>query len=77
MQRHHRTVTDLKLHENARAIAFSDPKLACKLTSMGVLPGANIQVVRSSPFGDAYYIKVDGVRLALREAEAANILVEI
>lgn len=77
MQRHHRTVTDLKLHENARAIAFSSPELACKLTSMGVLPGANIQVIRSSPFGNTFYIKVDGVRLALREAEAANILVEV
>lgn len=42
-----------------------------KLTAMGVLPGAKIEMVRMAPFGQAYYIKVDGVRLALRAEEAA------
>jgi ferrous iron transport protein A len=77
MQRHHRTVPDLKINESAEAIAFSDSALACKLTAMGVLPGARIELVRTAPFGDAYYIKVDGVRLALRKEEAAGILLEV
>jgi Fe2+ transport system protein FeoA len=41
---------------------------------MGVLPGAVIEMVRKSPFGDAFYIKVDGIRLALRNEEAQSIL---
>ena len=77
MQRHHRTIADLKQHESARTIAFSDPSLACKLTPMGILPGANIEMVRSAPFGHAFYIKVDGVRIALREEEAKSILLEV
>ncbi len=77
MQRRYRTVPDLKVNECARTISFADPALAGKLTAMGVLPGASIEMVRMAPFGQAYYIKVDGVRLALRAEEAATILVEL
>jgi hypothetical protein len=34
-------------------------------------------MVRKAPFGKAYYIKVDGIRLALREEEALSILLEL
>lgn len=77
MQRRYRTIPDLKTHESARALSFEDPALAGKLTAMGLLPGTLIEMVRRAPFGNAYYIKADGVRLALREEEAASILVEI
>ena len=77
MQRRYRSILDLKINESAKALAFSDSELACKLTAMGVLPGARIEMVRLSPFGSAYYVKVDGVRFALREEEAASILLEL
>jgi len=76
MQRRYRTIPDLKIHESARAIAFNNPALAGKLTAMGLLPGSMVEMVRVAPFGHAYYIKADGVRLALREEEAASILLE-
>jgi ferrous iron transport protein A len=77
MQRRYRTLPELKAHESACTIAFVHPELACKLTAMGVLPGTRIEMVRTAPFGDAYYVKVDGVRLALRAEEAASILLEV
>ncbi|MBK7935698.1 MAG: ferrous iron transport protein A [Lewinellaceae bacterium] len=77
MQRRYRTISELKINESALAIAVTDPALAGKLTAMGVLPGTRIELVRPAPFGNAYYIKVDGVRLALREEEAACILLEV
>jgi Fe2+ transport system protein A len=77
MQRRYRTVPDLKVNESARAIAINDSNLACKLTAMGVLPGTRLEMIRQSPFGDAYYIKADGVRMALRTEEASSILLEI
>lgn len=77
MQRRYRTVPELKAREIASAIAFSDPNLAGKLTAMGLRPGIIIEMVRKAPFGQAYYIKVEGIRLALREEEAASILLEI
>jgi Fe2+ transport system protein FeoA len=77
MQRRYRTIADLKMNESALTLAFNDPALAGKLTAMGILPGTRIELVRPAPFGDAYYIKADGVRLALRKEEAASILLEI
>ncbi len=50
--------------------------LASRLTAMGLLPGSLVEMIRSAPFGHTYYIKVDGVRLALRKEEASSILVD-
>jgi ferrous iron transport protein A len=77
MQRRHRTLPELKAHESAQTISFTDHALACKLTAMGVLPGATIEMIRKAPFGDAFYVKVDGVRLALRTDEAKQILLTV
>lgn len=77
MQRRHRPLTDLEKMESGKTIAISNPTLATRLTAMGVLPGATVQMVRKAPFGKAYYIKVEGIRLALRQDEAESILLEI
>ncbi len=77
MQRRYRTLTELKAQESARTIAFDDPALAGKLTSMGLRPGTLIEVVRTAPFGHTLYIKADGLRLALRAEEARSILIEV
>jgi Fe2+ transport system protein FeoA len=77
MQRRFRTISDLKANESARAIAFTDAMLAGKLAAMGIRPGTLIQMVRSAPFGNTYYVKIEGIRLALRQEEAASIHLEI
>jgi len=77
MQRRYRPLTDLKSNESAKAIAFTDPLLAGKLAAMGIRPGTLIEMVRLAPFGMAYYVKVDGIRLALREEEAGSIHLEV
>jgi ferrous iron transport protein A len=77
MQRRHRTLPELKPHESACAIAVGDAELERKLTAMGIRQGTRIEMVRQAPFGDAYYVKADGIRLALRREEAASILMEL
>ena len=54
---------------------FSDAQLACKLLSMGVLPGSRIQLIRKAPFGGAVYVAVDDHCLALRETEFGAIAI--
>jgi len=76
MLRRYRTVENLKSRECARALRIEDPVLASRLTAMGVLPGTLIEMIRKAPFGHTYYIKADGIRLALRKEEAASILVD-
>ncbi len=76
MFRRYRTVRSLKPRECARTLRIEDPMLASRLTAMGLLPGSLVEMIRSAPFGHTYYIKVDGVRLALRKEEASSILVD-
>jgi ferrous iron transport protein A len=68
----------LQLRQGERAIvhSFEDEKIASKLMTMGMLPGSVIEYVRKAPFGGAIYMKVDGYNLALRNNEAAAIVVE-
>ena len=40
---------------------------------MGVIPGTEIRVVKSAPFGDPIQIRVLGYSMALRKNEAATI----
>lgn len=41
-----------------------------RLMEMGLVPGANVCVVRSAPFGDPLQVKLRDYHLALRRAEA-------
>ena len=47
-----------------------------KLLSMGMIPGAVIQVVRLAPLGDTLHIEVNGFSLSLRAKELAYITFE-
>ena len=76
MQRRYRTVIDLIAREQAKALGISDELVSQKLTAMGLLPGSVIEMVRPAPFGGAFFIKVDGKNFALRQNEAASILIE-
>lgn len=46
------------------------------LMELGIVPGAEVRVVRSAPLGDPLEVDVTGARLALRRNVAALIQVE-
>ena len=47
-----------------------------KLLSMGLTPGADIEVVRLAPMGDPVEIRVRGTSISLRKGEAQALQVE-
>lgn len=47
-----------------------------RLMEMGVVPGVDVRVVKSAPFGDPIEIRLMGYNLAIRKNEAATIEVE-
>lgn len=47
-----------------------------RLLDMGLVPGAEISVVRVAPLGDPVEYMVKGYRLSLRRSEASQVLVE-
>ncbi len=65
----------LAIGEQAMIVRFEDEKVAGKLTSMGMMPGSSFQMVRKAPFGGGFYVKIDGVNMALRACEAAKIVI--
>src|SRR5512137_737709 len=46
-----------------------------RLLDMGVVPGAEVEVVRVAPLGDPVEYRVRGYRLSLRRTEAVWVLV--
>lgn len=47
-----------------------------RLLDMGVVPGAEVEVVRVAPLGDPVEYMIKGYRLSLRRSEAARVAVE-
>ena len=52
-------------------------ELRSRLHAIGVIPGANIKVVRIAPLGDPMQIKVAGTLLSMRKIDAQIIKVQI
>ncbi|MCD4703315.1 MAG: ferrous iron transport protein A [Methanosarcinaceae archaeon] len=47
-----------------------------RVLDMGMVPGAEIEVLRKAPFGDPIEFLVKGYRLSLRKTEAEHIMVQ-
>ncbi|UHD17196.1 FeoA family protein [Thiocapsa bogorovii] len=72
------TLRDMKSGDHGRVQGFDagTPAYRRKLLSMGLTPGAEIQVLRVAPLGDPVEIRVRGCSISLRKDEAAALLVE-
>lgn len=71
-------LTDLPFGRSARVVRVSgDSAITRRLLEMGVIPGIELTVVRTAPFGDPLEIRVRGYSLAMRRNEAASIEVAV
>lgn len=50
--------------------------IAQRLAEMGMVPGAEVTVVRFAPLGDPMEILLDGYHLSLRKSEAAKVEIQ-
>ena len=64
----------LKPGKSGTIQSFSDEETACKMMSMGILPGSTVKMIRKAPFGGAVYIKADNQQFAIRNKEAACVM---
>ncbi len=68
------TLRDLKIGESARIDAVGGAgALRQHFLDMGVIPGAEVTVVRYAPLGDPMELRIHGYELTLRLAEAEQI----
>lgn len=68
------SLSRLELGKSGTIHSFSDEATACKMMSMGILPGSIVKLIRKAPFGGAVYIKADHQQFAIRNTEAACIV---
>ncbi len=70
------TLASLKPGESAFVTLLDEGSYTCKLLNLGILPKAKVTMVRKSPFGGAFYIKLEGHQLAVRTEEAETIYID-
>ncbi len=70
------TLANLPVGAHARVIAVGGTgAVARRLMEMGVVPGAQVRVIKAAPLGDPIEVRVRGYHLALRRSEAQTIMV--
>ncbi len=55
--------------KEGKICGFNDENLSRLLISKGILIGSIAKLIRSSPFGNSYYVQIDGMRFGLRKQE--------
>ncbi len=70
------TLASLKPGESAFVTLLDEGSYTCKLLNLGILPKTKVTMVRKSPFGGAFYIKLERHQLAMRREEAETIYIE-
>lgn len=68
-------LSDLRQKSRGQVIRFSDNSIGSRLMAMGILPGSQVEVVSKAPWNSGLYLKIDNHRMALRNAEAACVIV--
>ena len=74
------TMADLQRGEPARVIGYGDevePSAARRLFDLGLVPGADVTMVRRAPLRDPVIFRVGDYEIALRAVQARGIHVEV
>lgn len=71
------TLNNLKPGEKARILkVLAKGTVRRKLMDMGLVPGSEIEVIRTAPLGDPIEFRIKGYSLSIRKQEAINIVVD-
>lgn len=71
------TLNNLQPGEKARIVkVLSKGTVRRKLMDMGLVPGSEIEVIRTAPLGDPIEFRIKGYSLSIRKQEAVNIVVD-
>ena len=70
-----KTAWDLKENEISEILKLEDDPKIPAMTDLGILPGAEISIIRRTVLGGPVYVKINGNLIALRQQEAKLIIV--
>lgn len=69
------TLKDGKTGMEVRIDSIGESSLKNRLMTMGLIPGTHVKILRSAPMGDPIAIKLRSYNLALRKADADQVVV--
>lgn len=68
------TLRDLPVGSHGKVTSVNGKgRISKRLMEMGVVPGADVRVVKAAPFGDPIEVVVRGYNLAMRCREAESV----
>jgi Fe2+ transport system protein FeoA len=70
------TLKEGKTGMTVKIMQVGDSELKNRLMTMGLIPGTKVKILRSAPLGDPIALGVRSYNLALRKADAEQIVVE-
>ena len=70
------TLIELKPGQRSRIVGWTSAAPPARLLEMGMLPGAEVELIRFAPLGDPIDIKVRGLHLSIRKSEAQLVEIE-
>ena len=71
------TLAELSQNTPGRITGFTEAgESLVRLHSMGVIPGAEANVLRTAPLGDPMQVRIEGTLLSIRKSDARQIQVE-
>lgn len=70
------TASEMANEQTGTIQRFTNEELATKLLDIGIKPGARLRLIRRSPFGGCWYVKVDRQCVALRKLELDCIVIK-
>lgn len=72
------TLDKISIGQRARITGFTsvETNFRRKLLSLGIMPGAEVEILRTAPMGDPIQIKLRGASVSLRRSEASIIEAE-
>lgn len=69
--------TEMTSRESSHIVRFEDSIIAGKLMAMGILPQAQVELVRRNALGHTFVYRINNrFKIALRRDEAITIIVE-
>jgi ferrous iron transport protein A len=71
------SLRQLELKQKARIFAVkAQGELGRRIRDMGLVPGADVEVIGRAPLGDPVAVRLSGFTISLRNSEADAVLVE-
>ncbi len=72
-----RSAIDMVPHESGYILRFEDSLIAGKLMAMGILPQAQIELIRRNALGYTFVYRINSrFKIALRRDEAQTIMLQ-